>query len=199
MADISAMKPNGAGGASYNFKDAAARVNINILFGQDQALDTRVTALENAPSGGGVNIHRIAGPVITNDDLSNPVNGVVYWDSENRAWGYDYDDTGFHYVPLTSLMPQYPNTSAPSVAAGDILINFNEDGYGFIKSVLAVMNSATVPSIVLNCINGNPDATSAEKTAFFNSLISTYNTYGTLLITATGRVGAGVFGYFYEG
>ena len=153
MADISAMKPNGAGGASYNFKDAAARVNINILFGQDQALDTRVTALENAPSGGGVNIHRIAGPVITNEDLSNPVSGVVYWDSENRAWGNDYDDTGFQYVPVTSLMPQYPNTAAPSVSVGDILINF-EEGYGFIKGVLAVMNSATVPSIVLNCING---------------------------------------------
>ena len=198
MADISAMKPNGAGGASYNFKDAAARVNINILFGQDQALDTRVTALENAPSGGGVNIYRIAGPVITNEDLGNSVNGVVYWNSENRAWGNDYDDTSFQYVPLTSLMPQYPNASAPSVNAGDILINF-EEGYGFIKSVLAVMNSATVPSIVLNCINSNPDATSAEKTAFFNSLISAYNKHGTLLVVATGRVGAGVFGYFYEG
>lgn len=198
MADISSIKPAGAGGASYNFKDSAARVNINILFGQDQALDTRVTALENAPSGGGVGIYRIAGPVYMSEEWGAHVNGNIYWDNENREWANDYDDTSFQYVPLTSLMPQYPNTSAPAVNVGDILINFNE-GYGSIKSVLAVMNSTTVPSIVLNCINGNPDATSAEKTAFFNSLINAYNTYGTMAIVATGSVGAGVFGYFYEG
>lgn len=198
MADISAIKPAGAGGASYNFKDAAARVNINILFGQDQALDTRVTALEDAPSGGGANIYRIAGPVIISDDISDQVSGVVYWDSENRAWAYDYDDTSFQYVPLTSLMPQYPNTTAPTVNVGDILIGF-EEGYGSIKSVLAVMNSTTVPTIIQNCINANPSATAAEKTAFYNSLANLYNTYGTLLITGTGSYGAGVFGYFYEG
>lgn len=189
MADVSSIKPYGTGGASYNIKDATARTNIN-------ALNTRVTALENA--GGSLKMHRIVGPVFNGSDFGNPVNGVVYWDSENRAWANDYDDTSFQYVPVTSLMPQYPNTSAPTVAVGDILVNFSE-GYGFIKSVLAVMNSATVPTVIQNCINANSGATAAEKTAFFNSLISAYNTYGTLLIVTTGGVGAGVFGYFYEG
>lgn len=198
MADISAIKPAGAGGASYNLKDAAARVNINILFGQDQELDTRVTALENSGGGGGLKMHRIVGPVFDGSDFGNPVNGVVYWDSENRVWANDYDDTSFQYIPLTSLMPQYPNTSSPAVSVGDVLVNFSE-GYGFIKSVISVMNSPTVPTVIQNCINGNSGATAAEKTAFFNSLISAYNTYGTLLIVTTGSAGAGVFGYFYEG
>lgn len=189
MADVSSIKPYGAGGASLNFKDATARSNIN-------GLNTRVTALENAPSG--VNIYRVAGPSFGSEEFGAHVNGNVYWDSENRAWANDYDDASFNYVPVTSLMPKYPNTAAPSVNIGDILIYFDE-GYGSIRTVLAVMNSATVPVIVQNCINSNPDATSAEKTAFFNSLKSAYNTYGTLLVTATGRVGAGVFGYFYEG
>lgn len=188
MADISVIKPNGASGASYNIKDAAARTSIS-------GLNTRVTALENA---GALKMYRVAGPVILSEEIGNHVNGVVYWDAENRTWSNSYDDTGFLYVPLTSLMPQYPNTTAPSVNVGDVLITF-EEGYGSIKSVLAVMNSATVPTIIQNCINANPDATSAEKTAFFNSLKSAYNTYGTLLVVGTGGVGAGVFGYFYEG
>lgn len=189
MSDISAFKPYGTGGASYNFKDATARSNIS-------GLDTRVTALENA--GSGLKIHRITGPVFTYDVIDNGLTGVVYWDSENRAWANDYDDISFHFVPLTSLMPQYPNTTPPTVNVGDILINF-EEGYGYIKSVLAIMNSTTVPTIVQNCINAHPSATAAEKTAFYNSLASMYNTYGTMAIVGTGSVGAGVYGYFYEG
>lgn len=189
MADISSIKPYGAGGASYNIKDATARTNIN-------GLNTRVTALENA--GGGIKIYRITGQAFAYDEIENGLTGVVYWDSENRAWANDYDDTSFYYVPLTSLMPNYPNTTAPSVNVGDILIGFSE-GYGSIKSVLAIMNSATVPTIVQNCINAHPSATAAEKTAFFNSLKSMYNTYGTMAIVGAGYVGAGVFGYFYEG
>ena len=191
MADVSSIKPYGAGGASLNFKDATARSSIS-------GLDTRVRALENAPSGGGLKIYRIAGPSFTSEEFGAHVSGNIYWDSENRAWANDYDDTSFTYVPMTSLMPEYPNTTPPSVNVGDILINF-EEGYGSIISVLAVMDSATVPTVIRNCINANPDATAAEKTAFFNSLASAYATYGTMLITARGGVGAGVFGYFYEG
>jgi len=202
MADISAIKPTGTSGASYNIKDATARTNINTLNnnvsalgGRVTGLDTRVTALENA---GGAKIYRIVGPAFPYDEIENGLTGVVYWDSENRAWANDYDDISFHFVPLTSLMPQYPNTVAPSVAVGDILISFS-DGYGSIKSVLAVMNSRTVPTIVQNCINARPDTTAAEKTAFYNSLASMYNTYGTMAIVTAGVDGAGVFGYFkYE-
>lgn len=185
MADISSIKPYGTGGASLNFKDATARSNIS-------GLDTRVTALENA--GGGVNIYRVYGTTITMEDFNDPVYGVLYWDSENREWTNDYGD-GFNYVPVTSLMPQYPNTTAPAAAVGDILIKYTE-GYGSIKSVLAIMNSTTVPSIVQNCINANPDATSAQKTAFYNALVSFYNEYGTLLVVGEGSGSAGVYGYF---
>ena len=51
MADISSFKPNGAGGASYNFKDATARSNISTLSNSVNSLGNRVTALENAGSG----------------------------------------------------------------------------------------------------------------------------------------------------
>ena len=186
MADVSSIKPYGAGGASLNFKDATARSNIS-------GLDTRVTALENA--GGGVKIYRIAGPEIITDDIHNSVSGVVKWDSENRVWFNDYDDTGFIYVPVTSLMPKYPSTTPPSVNVGDILIGY-EDEYGSIKTVVAIMNSTTVPSIIRDCVNGNPDRTAAQKTAFYNSLASVYNEYGTLLITGAGTMGVGIFGYF---
>lgn len=203
MADISAIKPTGTSGASYNIKDATARTNIgtlnnnvSALGGRVTGLDTRVTALEKA--GGGLKIYRIAGPAFAYDEIENGLTGVVKWDSENRAWTNDYDDVSFYFVPLTSLMPSYPNTTAPSVNVGDILISFSE-GYGNIRSVLAVMNSRTVPSIVQNCINARPDTTAAEKTAFYNSLASMYNTYGTMAIVAAGAAGAGVFGYFYEG
>lgn len=55
MADISSFKPNGTGGASYNFKDATARSNISTLSNTVNNLGTRVTALENA--GGGFKLY----------------------------------------------------------------------------------------------------------------------------------------------
>lgn len=46
MADISAVKPDGASGASYNLKDATARNNISTLSTTVQALGGRVTSIE---------------------------------------------------------------------------------------------------------------------------------------------------------
>ena len=137
MADVSAIKPAGAGGASYNFKDAAARVNINILFGQDEELDTRVTALENAPSGGG--------PAFwVTDEIEDPGD----WDIsdcdylfilERSFWDYDDNDQPKLYTsyPVYTYYNgvQDNNVRVGEAKAGDIIVIENYDRRTFYGSL----------------------------------------------------------------
>lgn len=137
MADISAIKPAGAGGTSYNFKDAAARVNINILFGQDQALDTRVTALENAPSGGGAAFW-------VTDEIEDPgdwdISDCDYlFTLERSVWDYDDDN----HPKLYTSYPVYTyyngvqdtNVRVGEAKAGDIIVIENSDRRTFYGSL----------------------------------------------------------------
>ena len=104
MADISAIKPYGTGGASYNIKDATARSNIS-------GLDTRVTALENA--GGGQSTY------FSDDYCSDPEEEYGFTDCgytvivDATRWIYDdndrqiqrtYHNTWSYYNNLTDVM-----------------------------------------------------------------------------------------------
>lgn len=118
MADISAIKPAGAGGASYNFKDAAARVNINILFGQDEALDTRVTALEDAPSGGGVALW-------ASDDMSSDPSGDWGFSDCDYAAIYEASIWGDGEGDQPTLYTRYPTYTYYN-SSEDIVVKVGE-------------------------------------------------------------------------
>lgn len=122
MADISSFKPHGAGGTSYNFKDATARSNISTLSTTVNNLGTRVTALENA--GGGAVLW-------VTDEIEYPedwdISGCDYiFVCERSVWKYNENDQPVFYTEYPVYT--YYNGSEDSVVkvgnvkAGDIII-----------------------------------------------------------------------------
>lgn len=83
MADISAIKPSGASGASYNIKDATARTNIGTLSNNVSALGGRVTSVESK---------------------ANQLPQIFY----NRGYG-DWRDTELAYVDTSDGTFKYQN------------------------------------------------------------------------------------------
>lgn len=202
MADISSIKPYGSSGASYNYKDATARTNITTLYAQDEALesniqtvsgrvttltntvgtiDSRVTALENA-GGGGDKIYQLGGFPFSDEDMEVWGAGDIIFDSSNRTWSYSYDDTLIWYAPTSNLIPEYPSTTVPTPNVGDIVAWVSyDDGYGWVRRILAIMNSTTIPTVIQNIINNNPYMTTSDRTAYFNALRAQYNAKGPIM------------------
>lgn len=132
MADISAFKPYGAGGASLNFKDATARSNIS-------GLDTRVTALENAGGSQSTYFSTEYGNDPEEDYGFTDCGYTVIVDA--TRWRYDdndrqiqrtYHDTWSYYNNLTEEMER---VGTPKV--GDII---------FVKEFASMSISGTMPS-----------------------------------------------------
>lgn len=160
MADISAIKPTGTSGASYNIKDATARTNIgtlnnnvSALGGRVTGLDTRVTALEKA--GGGQRTYFSSG---YSDD---PESEYGFTDCgyalivDATRWLYDDDDkliqktfrdTWSYYNSVTDALER---VGTPKV--GDLI---------FVKEVKTLDNWGLMPT---NEIIGKFNTTSLDS------------------------------------
>lgn len=128
MADISAVKPDGASGASYNLKDAAARNNISTLSTTVQSLGGRVTSLETDMQAVKSNIQR----TYFSDDFGNDPEGDYGFTDcgytiivDATRWIYDDNDqviqktyhSTFNYY--NNLTEKYERVGTPKV--GDII------------------------------------------------------------------------------
>lgn len=124
MADISSFKPNGAGGASYNFKDTTARNNISTLSNTVNNLGTRVTALEN--SGGGISFwvaDEVDSEPYEDWGLSDCDYAIIY---EESVWDYDDNDNPIlrTYYPTRTYYRRSDDSyvKVGNVKAGDIIV-----------------------------------------------------------------------------
>jgi len=144
MADISAIKPAGASGASYNLKDATARNNIGTLSTTVQSLGGRVTSLETDMQAVKSNVQRT---YFSGDYGNDPQGDFGFTDCgytiivDATRWIYDdndhqiqrtYHDTWSYYNNLTDAMER---VGTPKV--GDII---------FVKNYDRISISGTMPS-----------------------------------------------------
>lgn len=144
MADISAIKPAGASGASYNLKDATARTNISTLSTTVQSLGGRVTSLETDMQAVKNNIQST---YFSGEYGSDPEEDYGFTDCgytvivDATRWIYDdndrqiqrtYHETWSYYSNLTDAMER---VGTPKV--GDII---------FVKELASMYISGPMPS-----------------------------------------------------
>ena len=115
MADISAIKPNGAGGASYNFKDATARSNIDTLSNNVSALGGRVTSAESKAN----QLPQIF-CLVGYGDWGDTDIAYVDWDDGS----FKYQESGNVYSPLEGrhITEFYPNFDYDMGDPGDLVM-----------------------------------------------------------------------------